>query len=422
MKAKRFTALLSVLALAIAVAVLGATASTAKATQKKGVTITIWDYFDAPPNGTAERTAMLKVANQWAKKTGNKVVDPGYVADKENKFIQAAPAGQGPDILMEPHDRLGSFAVPGLLAAAPKNLLSAKEKADYNPATLTAFSYGGKQYGLPWARETYFMFYNKDLVKSVPTTWGGVIQTAKKLTSGDQYGFLWDTTNFYYDYAFIGGYGGYVFKHTSGGLDPKQLGIDTPGSIKGLQLIQDLTNFYKLTPATTNTDVMEGKFAAGKVGMIIDGPWAVAGFKAKGVNFGVAGLPQFKKGSADEAVHGRPGLPRQLQVEERRGRLGPGQVPEPAHAAGDVQGRGSRPGAQLGREPAARQEEPGHAGRDREREPRRADAEHPRDGGGVAADGRRTADARAGQGHARPGGGERPEGDRSGHRAAGRLR
>jgi len=30
--------------------------------------------------------------------------------------------------------------------------------------------------------------------------------------------------------------------------------------------------------------------------MIIDGPWAVAGFKAKGVNFGVAPLPAFSKG------------------------------------------------------------------------------------------------------------------------------
>ena len=296
MHGKRLFALLSALALAAAVAVLGATASSAGAAHKKGVTITIWDYFDAPPNGTAERNAMLAVANKWAKKTGNKVVDPGYVAQKEDKFIQAAPAGQGPDILMEPHDRLGSFAVPGLLAAAPKNLLSAQEKKDYNAAALQAFQYTGKTYGLPWARETYFLFYNKDLVKSAPTTWGGVIQTAKKLTTGDQYGFLWDTTNFYYDYAFMAGYGGYVFKHTSKGLDPTQLGINTPGSIKGLQLIQDLTNFYKLTPATTNTDVMEGKFAAGKAAMIIDGPWAVAGFKAKGVNFGVSGLPQFKKG------------------------------------------------------------------------------------------------------------------------------
>lgn len=296
MHGKRTLALLSALALAAAVAVLGATASSAGAAHKKGVTITIWDYFDAPPNGTAERTAMLKVANQWAKKTGNKVVDPGYVAQKEDKFVQAAPAGQGPDILMEPHDRIGSFAVPGLLSTTPKNLLSASEKKDYNAAALQAFTYGGKTYGLPWAVESYFLFYNKDLVKTPPASWGALVAQAKKLTTGDQYGFLWDTTNFYYDYAFMAGYGGYVFKHTSSGLDPKQLGINTPGSIKGMKLIQDLTNYYKLTPATTNTDVMEGKFAAGKAAMIIDGPWAVAGFKSKGINFGVSGLPVFSKG------------------------------------------------------------------------------------------------------------------------------
>lgn len=297
MKGKRLTALLGALILVTAVAVLGVTAASAGAAHKKGVTITIWDYFDAPPNGTAERTAMLAVANQWAQKTGNKVVDPGYVASKEDKFVQAAPAGQGPDIIMEPHDRIGSFVVPGLLAPEPKNLFTKKELADYNRVALSAFNYGGKTYGVPWARETYFLFYNKDLVKTPPATWGGLIQTAKKLTTGDQYGFLWDTTNFYYDFAFMAGYGGYVFKSTKSGLDPKQLGIDTPGSIKGLKLIQDLTNYYKLTPPSTNTDVMEGKFSAGKAAMIIDGPWAVAGFKAKGINFGVAGLPQFQKGS-----------------------------------------------------------------------------------------------------------------------------
>lgn len=293
MNRRRVTALLGALALAAALAVLGATASTAQATQHKSVTITIWDYFDAPPNGTAERNALLKVAKQWAKKTGNKVVDPGYVANRENKFIQAAPAGQGPDILMEPHDRTGSFVVPGLLAAAPKNLLTAAEKSNYSPVALQAFQYGGQQYGLPWAVETYFLFYNKGLVPTPPKTWGGVIQTAKKLTTGDQYGFLWDTTNFYYDFAFMAGYGGYVFKSTPKGLDPTQLGIDTAGSIKGLQLIQDLTNFYKLVPPATTTNIMEGEFSSGKAAMIIDGPWAVAGFKAKGVNFGVAPLPMF---------------------------------------------------------------------------------------------------------------------------------
>jgi arabinogalactan oligomer / maltooligosaccharide transport system substrate-binding protein len=294
MKTKRMIALLGATALLAALAV---TASAASASQHKGVTITIWDYFDAPPNGTAERNALLAVAQKWAKKTGNKVVDPGYVANKENKFIQAAPAGQGPDILMEPHDRTGSFVVPGLLSAAPKNLLTSSQASDYSAVSLQAFQYNGKQYGLPWAVETYFLFYNKQLVPNPPKTWGGLVIQAKKLTQGDQYGFLWDTTNFYYDYAFMAGYGGYVFKHTAKGLDPNQLGVDTPGSIKGLKLIQDLTNYYKLVPPATNTNIMEGEFASGKAGMIIDGPWAVAGFKAKNVNFGVAPLPEFKTGS-----------------------------------------------------------------------------------------------------------------------------
>ena len=53
---------------------------------------------------------------------------------------------------------------------------------------------------------------------------------------------------------------------------------------------------------------MEGKFAAGKVGMIIDGPWAVANFKAKGVNFGVSGLPQFSKGNPMKPFMGVQGF------------------------------------------------------------------------------------------------------------------
>src|SRR6266536_1532360 len=171
MKTKRIVALLGVVALVAALAALSGAASTAKAAQHKGVTITIWDYFDAPPNGTAERNALMAVAQKWAKKTGNKVVNPGYVANKENKFIQAAPAGQGPDILMEPHDRIGSFIVPGLLASAPKSLLTVAQKGNYVPVSLQACTYKGKLFGLPWARETYFMFYNKDLVKTPPATW-----------------------------------------------------------------------------------------------------------------------------------------------------------------------------------------------------------------------------------------------------------
>lgn len=295
MKLGRPVPWLVAVALVGALAAAGGAVRSAKAAQHNGLTITIWDDFDAPPNGTAERNALMKVAQQWAKKTGNKVVSPGYVANKENKFIQVAPTGKGPDILMEPHDRLGSFVGPGLLSTAPKNLLSAGRQRGYMPLSLRAFTYNGKLYGLPWAREAYVLLYNKSLVNIPPKTWSSLISQAKRLTHGDQYGFLWDTTNFYYDYAFIAANGGYVFQQTKSGYNPQRLGLNTPGAIAGLKFIQDLVTVHKLVPPATNTDIMEGKFAAGEAGMIIDGPSAFANFKAKGIDFDVAALPSFSK-------------------------------------------------------------------------------------------------------------------------------
>ena len=122
---------------------------------------------------------------------------------------------------MEPHDRLGLFVAPGLLASAPKNLFTPAQRKGYAKVSLDAFTYNGKMYGVPWARETYLLFYNKSLVPTPPKTWSALIAQAKTLTHGDQYGFLWDTTNFYYDYAFIAGYGGYVFQAVGERLQPE---------------------------------------------------------------------------------------------------------------------------------------------------------------------------------------------------------
>ena len=173
---------------------------------------------------------------------------------------------------------------------------------------LTAVTYKGALYGLPIARESYFLFYNKKLVRTPPKTWAGLIATAKRLTQGDQYGFLWDTGNFYYAYNWIHGFGGYVFQLTKNGYDKKKLGINTPGGIRGLKFIQDLVQVHKLTPAATNTDVMEGKFKNGSAAMIIDGPWAVQGFRTAGVNFGVAALPKLPNGKSSAPFVGVQGF------------------------------------------------------------------------------------------------------------------
>lgn len=288
-----FGGLMVVLA-ALAVALFaGASAGPSQASAQKGKTITIWDYFIGSPK---EREALNRVAQQWAKKTGNKVVNAGDVDASKDKFKLAARTGRGPDVIQLPHDNLGDIAAPGLVAPQPRGFIVSRGL--YDRVGLTAVTYKGALYGLPIGRESYFLFYNKSLVRTPPKTWTALISTAKRLTSGDRYGFLWDTGNFYYAYNWIRGYGGYVFKVTAKGYDPKKLGINTRGGIRGLQFIQDLVQRHKLTPASTNTDIAEGSFKNGKAAMIIDGPWAVQGFRTAGVNFGVAPLPKLPNGNA----------------------------------------------------------------------------------------------------------------------------
>ena len=76
---------------------------------RAGKTITLWDYLQQRAKGA--RRAQ-RVAQAWAKKTGNKVVNPGDVA--ESMQVPAGGAhGPRPDIIQFPHDNLGRMARQG---------------------------------------------------------------------------------------------------------------------------------------------------------------------------------------------------------------------------------------------------------------------------------------------------------------------
>jgi len=96
------------------------------------------------------------------------------------------PAGEGPDIIVLAHDQLPALIASGLIAEID---LGAKA-ADFDPESLKAFTYEGKLYGMPYARENLGFFYNADLVEEVPTTWQEVYDISKALIDEEkvQYG------------------------------------------------------------------------------------------------------------------------------------------------------------------------------------------------------------------------------------------
>ncbi|KAA0967059.1 extracellular solute-binding protein [Sporosarcina sp. ANT_H38] len=229
--------------------------------------------------------------DKYTEKTGIEIVmERVPQPDQIQELALAGPAGDGPDLFFQPQDRLGDVVAQGL--AVPFDYTSA-ELEGISEAAIDAFTYEGDVYGAPVAIETYFVYYNKSIIETAPTTIEEVFEMSKEKTNKakDEYGFL-ISPSFYYLYPFINSYGGYVFAEENGTYDPEDVGLNNEGAIEGLTQYQ---SFVKagLLPKTLTVDVLDGLFTEGKVGMVVSGPWNLPVYaEALGDNLATAPLPQ----------------------------------------------------------------------------------------------------------------------------------
>lgn len=245
----------------------------------------VWSNDDAK-----HLKAVEQLAGEFTAETGVQVeIMPVSGSEQVQKLALAAPAGNGPDLFYQPQDRLGDLVVQGL--AEPVEM-SEQELAQYSAAALNAVQYEGQTYGFPISIETYAVYYNKALVDQVP----GALEDAAKLSAAltdagkDRYAFLM-VPDFYYAMPFITNYGGYIFGQQNGKYDPSDLGLNNEGAVQGMAAYAD---FVKRTgiPSTMTTDVMDTLFLEGKVGMAVNGLWAMKPYADKlGEQLETAPLP-----------------------------------------------------------------------------------------------------------------------------------
>lgn len=240
----------------------------------------------------AQVPALLPMAKQFEKEYGIpvEVTEVGF-GDIRPNFSVSAPTGEGPDLIVGAHDWVGELARNGLLEPIE---LSAAERERFIPVALQGFTYGGKLYGVPYAIEAIAIIYNKDLVPTPPKTFDELLAIARKLTdrSKKRYGFLYPNSDPYHSFPFLSANGGYIFRFTGQGFDPKDVGVDNPGAIAGARIIQRLA-VEGLVPKGTDYQTMQGLFTQGQVGMIMTGPWEIDNVKKAGIRYGVAKIPTF---------------------------------------------------------------------------------------------------------------------------------
>ncbi len=235
--------------------------------------------------------AITPFAEQFAADNGITVAvqELGF-GDIRDRLIVAAPAGEGPDIIIGAHDWLGQLVTSGVVA--PLDVSAVED--DFREAAIQAFNYEGSIYGLPYAVENIALIRNTTLVPEAPATFEDLAEVALQLVADGQVEIplaLQENGNGdpYHNYPLFTSYGGYVFGlNADGSYNAADLGIDSTGGLAAARAFADYAD-QGLIDVDITYDIMTESFGNGTAPFAITGPWAIPSFT--GVDYVVEPIP-----------------------------------------------------------------------------------------------------------------------------------
>ncbi len=256
--------------------------------------LTLWIYDDGRLEVLTELGAQFEA--EYGVPVVVEVVD---LSEIRNAMTLGAASGEGPDMIIIPHDNLGPFVENG--AAMPIDLGDSAE--NYLPSAIDGFTYDGQLYGVPLAVENIGFFRNVDLVPEAPATWAEVEEIGMELLDEGSIdsviGFPDLTYNIYPVYT---SYGGYIFgRDEAGNFTPDDIGMNNEGMVAGLAWVQHLIEEGAVS-ANIDWEASHVQFETGRSAFIMTGPWAINRFDTAGVPYAISAFPAAEEG-------GEPGYP-----------------------------------------------------------------------------------------------------------------
>lgn len=255
---------------------------------------------------TGYETYINSIKEKFEKENNVKIeLSIDSMTENLDKLPTDGPTGAAADVMIAPYDRVGRLGKEGQITEVKLG-----NEAQFDETVKNLVTIDGTVFASPAVVESLVLYYNKDLVSDAPKTFAELEALAKDAKfafpteEGKTVAFLANWTNFYYAFGLVGGYGGYVFGEH--GTNPKDLGLDNEGAIKGLEYAQ---KWYGMWPqgmrdTTKAGDFVLEQFNSGKAAAIIEGPWQAAAIKEAGINYGVAQIPMLDSGKGYEAFGG----------------------------------------------------------------------------------------------------------------------
>ncbi len=224
-------------------------------------------------------------------------------ANLRGQLQTAGPAGEGPDIIIGPHDWIGELSANGVIVPVD---LGGRED-EFLDVAVDGFTVNDQIFGLPTAIEAIALYRNTDLVPEAPTSWEEVEETALRLQEEGavEQGFVIPAGGeelAYFNQPFVTAYGGYMFAESEdGGYDTSDVGYDTAGGLEAAATLRRWVQEGFINPNITG-DLMQEFFGNGQAAFALSGPWSLVqggrGFQETGVPFEVAPIPDVGGGTA----------------------------------------------------------------------------------------------------------------------------
>jgi arabinogalactan oligomer / maltooligosaccharide transport system permease protein len=243
--------------------------------------VTLWHSYREDGGELKALSASLEA---YRKRTGAEVRVLAVPFDSYASKLQAAiPAGNGPDLFIDAHERLGDFSTRGLVGAVG-DAIPPEDEPSYAESSLAAVRLGGKLYGVPLSRKCVGLYLNEALVPVDPPDLESLVELGPKLPPGVVP--IVHMAGLAYAHApFLTAFGGSM-------LGPDDAyGLDSEAGRRSADFVADLVRKGAIPTETTGALVTD-LFSSGRAAAAINGPW-MAG-ELKGVRYRVVPLPKLR--------------------------------------------------------------------------------------------------------------------------------
>jgi arabinogalactan oligomer / maltooligosaccharide transport system permease protein len=241
--------------------------------------VIVWHHYRGK-----EQEALEKVARAFEAETGATVALLALPYDGYGAKLEAAiPRGNGPDVFLSPHERLGTYLANKLVTPAG-DAFPDEDLARYEAASVDAITDRGTRWAVPLATKCVALYLASKYVQTPPETLEELL-TAGRAAGKGVVPLAYEAHSAYFHAPFLQAYGGKLF-------DGKGFAMVGPEAERAAERVAELARAHDI-PEEPSGDLVKQMFTSGGAVAAISGPWLAADLPPE-VKYTVVPLPRIE--------------------------------------------------------------------------------------------------------------------------------